>query len=36
MGENELKVDVKHLNPGIEGAPRLDHVEIQVRYNNLV
>ena len=35
-GENELKVDVKHLNPGIEGAPRLDHVEIQVRYNNLV
>jgi len=32
FGENELKIEVKYLNPGIEGSPRLDHVEVIVRY----
>ena len=32
LGQNELAIDVRHSNPGIEGHPRLDHVEIHVRY----
>lgn len=32
LGENQLCIDVRSLNPGIEGSPRLDHMEICVRY----
>lgn len=32
LGKNELTFDVRSSNPGIEGDPRVDNVEIQVRY----
>jgi hypothetical protein len=32
-GRNEFVFDVKSSNPGIEGDPRLDHVEVVVRYS---
>ena len=32
LGRNELAIDVNSTNPGIEGNPRLDHVEIHVQY----
>ena len=32
LGQNELKIDIKRLNPAICVTPRLDHVEILVQY----
>ena len=32
LGQNELKIDVKRLNPAICVTPQLDHVEILVEY----
>ena len=32
LGQNELKIDIKRLNPTICVTPRLDHVEILVQY----
>ena len=32
LGENELKIEVKRLNPAICVTPRLNHVEIFVEY----
>ena len=32
IGENVLSIAVAKTNPGIEGDPRLDHVEVQVRF----
>ena len=34
MGRNEFVFDVKSTNPGIEAPPRLDHVEVVVRYSS--
>ncbi|MAH32596.1 MAG: hypothetical protein CMG78_11335 [Marinobacter sp.] len=32
LGRNELTINIARTNPGIEGDPRLDHVEIHVCY----
>ena len=33
LGQNELKIDVKKINPAISATPRLDHVEVFVQYD---
>lgn len=32
LGQNKLTFEVRGTNPGIEGSPRLDNVEVHVRY----